>query len=450
MTTHYYFGIFRQTVIAGNLTSHIMTLSRLVTRLIEVMLLFLGSSVPGHAGPGGGVWLEIPSQHLRVEANQAVILTPGAIPLLNIHLGRQPQDVAYAKISTRLNAEVANVISSQRAGDEGIICSLDLMRNHALTLRPGRNSLEVTYKDRWNAVHYTSFMLQLPPENPASPNRRQLKHPGERPFAGGRRLALVIGVAKYKLGGTGLENLPYADSDAEAFRGFLIHAGAMPNENVDMLLNEDATLDNVKQALTGFLATANQDDTVIVYLNLHGAYDPRDPDHKYLLTYDSDPNDMANTALSVADLQDLLSSSVKSKHVVILADTCHGNGIGVDVVVNARPDNLVNLYLARAMQAQGLASLEASDIHQLSQAGGQWKGAGVFTYYLIKGLAGEADTDGDGTVTANELFTYVQLLVTKDTLDEQLPIAEDGRSGNLALAGVLTSAARDSTRASLK
>ncbi len=408
-------------------------------RFVVLFSFLAGASASAYAGAGSGVWLEVPSQHLRVEPNGAAILLPGAIPLLNVHLGRQPQDVSYAKVTTRLNAEVANVISTQRAADEGIICSLDLSRNPSFALRPGRNSVEVTYRDRWNAVHYTSFMLQLPGEKPLSPLPETARHRYERPFVGGRRFAVVIGVAKYKFGGTGLENLPYADSDAQAFQDFLIHGGATPSENVQMLLNEDATLDNVKEALTGFLAAAGSDDTAILYLNMQGAYDPADPDHKYLLTYDSDPHDMANTALSVADLQNVLSTSVNSKHVVVLADTCHGNGIGVDTDVQAKPDNLVNLYLARALQLQGMAALEASDIHQLSLAGGQWNGAGAFTYYLIKGLSGKADTDGDGTVTASELFTFVRLQVAKDTLEEQRPIMSFGNSGNVALAGFLSS-----------
>jgi len=415
-------------------------------RLFALFSLLAGFSAACQAGTVGGVWLDIPNQQLRVEANEAAILKPGAVPLLNVHLSRQPQDVAYAKVSIRLNTEAANVISTQRASEEGIVCSLDLARNPALALRPGRNSVEVTYKDRWNAVHYTSFMLQVPVEKPGPSSHRPAPHSSERPFAGSRRFALVIGVAKYKLGGSGLENLPYADSDAESFHKFLIHGGSIPSENVRFLLNEDATLANVKEAFATFLAAIQPDDTLIVYLNMQGAYDPDDPDRKYLLTYDSDPRDMANTALSMGDMQDLLSGSVRSKHIVVLADTCHGNGIGVDVAVSARPDNLVNLYLVRALQLQGLATIEASGIHQTSRAGRQWNGAGVFTHYLMKGLAGEADADGDGTVTANELFTYVQLQVTKDTFDEQLPIAEYGHSGNVALTGVMTGAISDPLR----
>lgn len=34
-------------------------------------------------------------------------------------------------------------------------------------------------------------------------------------------------------------------------------------------------------------------------------------------------------------------------------------------------------------------------------------GHGIFTYYLLQGLAGHADVDGDGYVTALELSSYV-------------------------------------------
>jgi len=388
------------------------------------------------AEPPAVTWLEIPSQSLRIDANDAVILKPGTVSLVNVHLGRQPQDVAYAKITTRLNAEVANIVTTERAGEDGIICSLDLASNPSLTLRPGRNSIEVTYVDRRNEVHYTSFMLQLPSEKPAGPVSRVPGKPAERPIAGGRRFALVVGVGKYKLGGSGLQNLAYADSDAAAFQQFLIHGGAIAKENVKLLLNEDATLEAIRHHLTAELAAVAPEDTVILYFNMQGAYDPSHPDRKYLAAYDTDPMNMAGTALSVADLPDVIENSIHSKHIVLLADTCHGNGIGIDVTVKTKPDNLVNLYLVRAMQLRGMAAIEASDIHQISHEGSQWKGAGAFTYDLIQGLAGKADLDGDGTVTVNELFTYTQLQVAKDTFDDQLPITSPVSFGNLALAGV--------------
>jgi hypothetical protein len=156
------------------------------------------------------------------------------------------------------------------------------------------------------------------------------------------------------------------------------------------------------------------------------------------MLYDSDPNDMAGTALAVKELPSLITNEQGSKHIVVLADTCHAKAVGGEASVKARPDNLVNLYLARALGSLGQAAVEASDVHQLSHEGAQWKDAGVFTHYVIAGLGGAADANGDGTVTAQELFAYVQSHVSDDTFDEQLPVGSMGAAGNVALAGIAT------------
>jgi uncharacterized caspase-like protein len=93
---------------------------------------------------------------------------------------------------------------------------------------------------------------------------------------------------------------------------------------------------------------------------------------------------------------------------------------------------------------QGMAALEASDIGEISAEGEAWGGGhGVFTYYLLKGLGGAADANGDGTVTAEELFRYVQREVSKATHDSQLPMTAVGQQGGVPLAGVLSGRSND-------
>ena len=52
---------------------------------------------------------------------------------------------------------------------------------------------------------------------------------------------------------------------------------------------------------------------------------------------------------------------------------------------------------------------------------------GLFTFHLLKGLGGEADTDGDGLVSLGELFDYVRTQVPKAARaaygDEQEPMS---------------------------
>jgi hypothetical protein len=387
----------------------------------------------------GVAWLEIPDLQARVAANDAAILKSNSVPYLLIHLNRQTDEVAYARVNTRVNAETANIVTTQRTMEDGIVCSIDLSQNPMLALHSGRNSVEVSYKDRWNTVHYSSFILQLPSEKlRATAHKAPARE--ESPYGGSHRYALVIGVARYKFAGRGIQNLPYADADAAAFHDFMLlpHGGNIPRDHMQYLLNEDATADNIRSALAVLAAKAKPEDVVLVYLNVNGAYDPADPDHKYLLAYDTDPEEIANTAISVSDLPGLLAAGGGSRHVVVLADTCHVRGIGPDANAKTTPDNLVNLYLARAFEVAGEGALEASDVHQISQAGPQWGGAGVFTHYLMQGLSGSADANGDGTVTTQELFSYVQMKVSEDTVDGQLPIASEGRTGEVALAGLAT------------
>lgn len=314
-----------------------------------------------------GVWLEVPESGLRLEANQAAVLKFDRVPNLRVHLQRQPDEVAYSKITTWVNAASANIVTTQRATDEGIICALDLATNPGLMLHPGRNSIEVTYKDRWNEAHYASFILQLP----SGKERTAPVRSTAAPYRGAQRFALVIGVARYKLGGHGVQNLAYADADASAFQKAMLspRGGNVPEENMRFLLNEDATADKIRSAMGAIAMRARAQDVIVVYLNMNGAYDPMDPDRKYLLAYDSDPEDMRNTAISVASLPGLLAGGEGSQHIVVLADTCHANYAGTAGPDKVAPDNLVNLYLARAFSVDGQAVLEASDIHQISQEG---------------------------------------------------------------------------------
>ncbi len=409
----------------------------LIRSFFTCLALLLGVLALSARAQTRGVWLEVSASAPHIANGEVAVLAATRVPLLQVHLLRQPNEVAYSKITTWINAASANIVTTQRATDEGIICTLDLARNPGLMLHPGRNSVEVTYKDRWNEAHYASFIVQLPGEKaPSMPARSTAA-----PVSGGQRFALVVGIAKYKFGGRGVQNLPYADADAGAFYKSVLspRGGNVAKEHVQFLLNEDATADNIRTALSHIASEAKADDVVIVYLNLNGAYDPQDPDRKYLLGYDSDPENMRDTALPIASLPRLLTPEGGAQHIIVLADTCHGNATDAATPDKVTASNLANLYLSRAFSQDGQAVMEASDMHQVSQAGPRWNDNGVFTHFLIEGLAGAADANRDGSVTTQELFRYVQLKVSEATVDEQLPMIAVGRGENIAVSGVATS-----------
>lgn len=59
---------------------------------------------------------------------------------------------------------------------------------------------------------------------------------------------------------------------------------------------------------------------------------------------------------------------------------------------------------------------------------------GVFTYYLLEGLRGAADTDRDGTVTVDEAYRYVSEKVPRATGQEQHPVKKGSFEGSLVLS----------------
>jgi uncharacterized caspase-like protein len=70
----------------------------------------------------------------------------------------------------------------------------------------------------------------------------------------------------------------------------------------------------------------------------------------------------------------------------------------------------------------GVCIISASDDKQLSQEGKQWGGGhGVFTYFLLKGLKGEADYNKRGKVTLGELIPYLSENVRRATNSSQSP-----------------------------
>jgi len=229
--------------------------------------------------------------------------------------------------------------------------------------------------------------------------------------------AVIVGVNRYK--NTDL-NLKSADKDAQAFYDFLRSpaGGAVPENHIDLLLNESATERSVRSALNNTVKNAFEEDMIILYFACHGL--PED-DQLYFLTYDSDPNDLYSTAFSQTNLEMLLTRSVKTNKVVMFADACHSGALGMHAIRASRAVIMNKLISGIAQAKNGLAILAASSANEFSQEG-QWGGGhGVFTYYVLEGLKGKADADGDGMVRTEELFQYVRREVSKATRGKQHP-----------------------------
>ncbi len=252
------------------------------------------------------------------------------------------------------------------------------------------------------------------------------------------RWAIMIGVSKYKYESL---NLKYADRDAEEFYKLLLSpiGGNFRPDHIVKLINHDATTANVTKALRSFLKKPGREDLVIIYCACHGSPDFDRPGNVYLLTHDTDPNDIAGTALPMREIDLSLRENLLSERVVIFADTCHsaaiGGGIGRRGTVNSTA--LVNRYLKEVSIARGgIALLTSAEATEVSFEDVRWGGGhGVFTHYLLKGMQGEADLNQNGFVTIGELFEYVRAKVQEATEGRQHPaIGTNPYDRNLPLA----------------
>jgi len=236
--------------------------------------------------------------------------------------------------------------------------------------------------------------------------------------------AVIVGVSEYA--NTGIPTLKYADRDAEAFAAFLQtpQGGGFDNEHMRVLINRDATLANVKDALVNFLRNAIDIDLVIVFFAGHGAPEPARPDNLYLLTYDTDPSLLPTTAFPMWDIQTAIARYINAKKVVVFSDACHSGGISVEYAtrgLDITKSNLINQYLVDLSRTkEGVVVFTASAAGEVSQEFPELM-HGVFTYYLLEGMRGEADFNNDYTVTINELMQYVEERVKRKTKGAQNP-----------------------------
>jgi uncharacterized caspase-like protein len=362
--------------------------------------------------------------------------------------------ITYGSIRSKINTESAGTIMDTKTVGDTIVCTFDLTQRSGFQFRPGRNSVEIEATDYRRNVFYASFLLDVGRLAPSG----VLKTAGvPEDLHGVKKYAVVIGISKYK--DPAIPALQFADRDAEAMRDFLLspEGGRFEKDKIRYLLNEEATLKNIRTALYTFLTFANSNDMVVIYFAGHGSPDPNDRRNLYLLPYDTEIYNMGGTAFPMWEVQDVFSRIIKARRIVTFTDACHSAGISGQSAARTSPgrsgtgqnrdlrlepaqdapgNNLFNQYMARYAGDEHRAVLTASDISERSMESEMWGGGhGVFTHYLLEGLKGKADRNGDGTVTAGELFDYVHDQVLIATHQQQNPTALPGLARDLPLSG---------------
>ncbi len=271
------------------------------------------------------------------------------------------------------------------------------------------------------ALLYAAGFAQTPP--PAT-KQRDLKvekldaEPAGAPKAPKipRSYAVIVGVSRYRNLDAKLQ-LQFAERDAQSIFTALIspEGGNFRVENVHLLINEKATLAALRQEIDQWLpGVAQEDDRVLIYFAGHGfMYQGKG----YLAPHDFDRSRIAETGFPMDEMGSVIGSKIKAKSKILLTDACHSGAI--------TPEETESLNGTLGDLNKSLFSLTASRAREQSFEDPSLKGGhGVFTYYVVEGMQGEADSSGDGVVTADELAEYVHTQVREYTANKQNPTSD--------------------------
>jgi len=248
--------------------------------------------------------------------------------------------------------------------------------------------------------------------------------------------AVVVGINDYPHA----RQLKWAVNDARAFYRHLVEVIRIPEENVTLLLNEDAGLSRLRSTLgTHLKKMAGKEDMVIIYFAGHGATekDVLSPDgdglEKYLLPYDADPEDLYASALPMREVSHIFYR-IQSQRIIFIADACYsGASGGRTISLSGIRANISDAFLDRIAGGKGTVIMTASGANEVSAEDEKLQ-HGVFTFYLLQGLAGAADADKDGLITVDEIYQYVSVQVPRATGQEQHPVKKGTVEGRLVLS----------------
>ena len=228
------------------------------------------------------------------------------------------------------------------------------------------------------------------------------------------RVALIIGVEDYARA----PSADYASGDAQMFADYAREKLGIADNNIKTLSDTGASKAEILRALKVWLPKAVKPDTTDLYVFYAGHGMPTaDGTSAYLVPYDGDIQLLEDTAISRKRFFDEISAT-KPRSATFFFDNCFSGAtrseelllasrpLGIKVQETSIPDN----YLVFAAgETDQIAGVEPEVKH------------GRFSYFVFKGLEGEADANQDGKISAGELHQYVRESVGRFSAGAQTP-----------------------------
>jgi len=309
-----------------------------------------------------------------------------------------------------------------------------------IILKPGNNKIEVIATTEAGQKFKKSISVTYIPKD-------------DPPNIG--KYAVIIGVSKYQ--DQDIRSLKFARADAENIHKLVIdpEGGGFPEENVRLLVDEQATRESIIKAVGAWLpGQVKPGDMVLLFYAGHGGVEAdttgEEPDgnSKYLIPYDSELGGLFSTAILNSTMTMMLQR-IHSNQMIFLIDCCYSGGAVKAAAIRSvsPPGTNVETDVYSDFSGSGRAIISASLASQPSYEAPEWN-HGLFTYNLLKGISGAADSNNDGSIALiSEIYPFVAAGVSTMARShgfEQDPVLMCRITGELMLSKVVKNILEDS------
>ncbi len=237
-----------------------------------------------------------------------------------------------------------------------------------------------------------------------------------------RSIAVIIGINEY---GDGIPALSTPVNDALHLAQIM---KKLHNHEVWLLLDQEATLANLRATFKQLKAEIGPEDRIFFYYGGHGlAVRSDDGPVGLIVPQDSEPSEVSSM-LSMPELNESLNE-LNCKHLLAILD-CDFAGafrwstyrpLFLDEVedIKEKKEAFERYLRSPAWQVITSTGYDQEGLHYVAELGDQAERHSPFAWLLFKALNGAADLSGDGVITATELYIYLRDQVEAATeLDE--------------------------------
>lgn len=243
-----------------------------------------------------------------------------------------------------------------------------------------------------------------------------------------RAIGVIIGNKNYSSAGYGVPDVDYAVRDAANMKKYVVNTLGYKEDNLIYTLNATkgqlemtfGTKENPGKLYNWAKAEGGSSE-IFIYYTGHGAPDPGGKG-AFLLPVDASVDYILTNGYALDTLYDNLEK-IPAKRITVVIDACFsGNSAGGMLLKNVSPAILKSVSPVRELKNTVIFASAGKD--QVSN----WypeKRHSLFTYFFMKGIGGDADTNSNKAITVAELKRYLKDKVSYRATRkgrEQMPI----------------------------